>query len=228
MDKVTARVRSPASWSCRPRPSSRWRRMLATLRRRTYALYGFAPLDTPAIESRRGAPRQGRRRDGKADLPLHAAATATSRCASTSPCPWPSTSRPITRSLALPLPPLPDRQGLARREGPARPLPRVLPGRHRRHRRRQARHHERRRGPRRHRPRLLPSSASTDFTIRINNRKVLGGYFELLGVTDRTHRGPAAPSTSWRKSALEKVHAPSSGSDCGLDGAAAGQARSSS
>ena len=26
----------------------------------------------------------------------------------------------------------------------------------------------------------------TDFTIRINNRKVLGGYFELLGVRDRT------------------------------------------
>ena len=105
--------------------------------------------------SERCAARQGRRRDRKADLPFLQGrqrpvpslrpdgASGEIRC--------PALCRP-----RFPVPPFPDRKGLSRRARAARPLPRVLSGRYRRHRRRRARHHERCRDPRHHLYRLLP------------------------------------------------------------------------
>ena len=56
-----------------------------------------------------------------------------------------------------------------------------------------------------------------DFTIRINNRKVIGGYFELLGVRDRTTE-VLRTIDKLEKIGLEKVCAILR-DDCGLDGA---------
>ena len=92
--------------------------------------------------SRRRAVGQGRRRDGKADLPLPEG-RQRSGPALRSDRPAGKIRRAALRRTGFPLPPLPDRQGLPRRTRAARPLPRVLPGRYRHHRRRQAFHHER-------------------------------------------------------------------------------------
>ena len=170
-------------------------RMVAILRE-SYSLYGFTPLDTPA---HRGQPRccwpraAARRRSrstaftkGDSDLSLRFDLTV-----------------PLAKYVALhygradlPLPPLPDRQGLPGRAGPAGPLPGVLPGGHRRHRRRHAwTSPTRRRSP--------PSSIKTftalglkRFQIRVNNRKVLNGFYAMLGLDqqsgdDHAHGGQA-------------------------------------
>ena len=92
------------------------------------------PARHPHHRSERRAARQGRRRNGKADLPLLQGrqrplpalrpdgAAGKVRC--------PALCRP-----RLPVPPFPDRQGLPRRARAARPLPRVLSGGYRHHRR---------------------------------------------------------------------------------------------
>ena len=59
-----------------------------------------------------------------------------------------------------------------------------------------------------------------DFTIRINNRKVLGGYFELVGVREKTTEVLRAID-KLEKIGAEKVRAILT-DDCGLDGAQAG------
>ena len=53
-----------------PAPQQQMERIMEILRN-TYCLYGFTPLDTPVIEAADDAAGQGRRRDRKADLPLH-------------------------------------------------------------------------------------------------------------------------------------------------------------
>ena len=53
-----------------PAPQVQMERIMQVLRE-TYSLYGFYPLDTPLIESSEVLLRQGRRRDRKADIPLH-------------------------------------------------------------------------------------------------------------------------------------------------------------
>ncbi len=108
--------------------------------------------------SERRAARQGRRRDGKADLPL-----LQGRQRPLAPLRPDGPPRQIRRAALcrprLPVPPLPDRQGLPRRARAARALPRVLSGGYRRHRRRRAGHHERRRDPGDHLHRVLPPGA---------------------------------------------------------------------
>ena len=87
--------------------------------------------------------------------------------------------------LDLPVPPLPDRQGLPRRARTARPFPRVLSGGHRRHRRRQARHHQRGRdsvasSTRRSRRWVSTASRSASTTARCSN-----GFYAMLGLTEK-------------------------------------------
>lgn len=128
-----------------PQPQLQMEAIMEVLRN-TYSLYGFTPLDTPAIEAADVLLAKGggetekqiyRFQKGDSDLALRFDLTV-----------------PLAKyvalhysELAFPLPPLPDRQGLPRRTRAARPLPRVLSGRHRHHRRRQALHHERGRDP---------------------------------------------------------------------------------
>ena len=63
-------------------------RMVETLRK-TYSLYGFTPLDTPAIEASEVLLAKG---GGETEKQIYrfTRETATSPCALTSPCPWPS------------------------------------------------------------------------------------------------------------------------------------------
>ena len=82
-----------------PQPQLQMEAIMEVLRR-TYGLYGFTPLDTPAIEA--------------ADVLLVKGGGET--------------EKQIYRfqkgdSALVPVPPLPDRQGLPRRARPARPLP---------------------------------------------------------------------------------------------------------
>ena len=58
-----------------------------------------------------------------------------------------------------------------------------------------------------------------DFTIRINNRKVLGGYFELVGITDKLTEALRTVD-KLEKIGAEKVHELLM-SECSLDSAAA-------
>ena len=100
--------------------------------RTTYSRYGFTPLDTPIIEASEILLAKGggetekqiyRFSKGDSDLSLRFDLTAG------------EVRRPALQRARLPLPPLPDRQGLPRRARAARPLPRVLSGGHRHHRR---------------------------------------------------------------------------------------------
>ena len=116
-------------------------RMVSILRE-TYSLYGFTPLDTPLIEASEVLLAKGggetekqiyRFLKGDTDLSLRFDLTV-----------------PLAKyvalnygQLTLPLPSLPDRQGLPGRAGPAGPLPGVLSGGHRRHRRRRPGHQQR-------------------------------------------------------------------------------------
>ena len=158
-------------------------RMVETLRK-TYSLYGFTPSGHPRHRGQRGPAGQGRRRDREADLPLHQGRQR--------PLPAPDLTVPLAKYVALhagatdlPLPPLPDRQGLPGRAGPARPLPGEF-----------------------YQADIdvigdgsldiineaeIPSIIYKTFTalglkrfqIRVNNRKVLNGLFELLGLRSR-------------------------------------------
>ena len=134
-------TRSPASWSCCPQPQqqmeARHGRCCATTYRslRLHAARHARHRDRPTSCSPRAAARRKSRSTASpratADLALRFDLTV-----------------PLAKYVALhyneldvPLPPLPDRQGLPRRARAARPLPRVLSGGYRHHRRRQARHH---------------------------------------------------------------------------------------
>ncbi len=113
---------------------------------RPIARYGFTPLDTPAIEAAEVLLAKGggetekqiyRFTKGDSDLALRFDLTV-----------------PLAKYVALnygeltfPFRRYPDRQGLPRRARAARPLPRVLSGGYRRHRRRCARHLQRGRDP---------------------------------------------------------------------------------
>ena len=119
-----------------PQPQLQMEAIMEVLRN-TYSLYGFTPLDTPAIEAADVLLAKGggetekqiyRFQKGDSDLALRFDLTV-----------------PLAKYVALHYGELafPFRQGLPRRTRAARPLPRVLSGRHRHHRRRQALHHER-------------------------------------------------------------------------------------
>ena len=123
-----------------PRQQMVMERIMEILRE-TYSLYGFTPLDTPVIEASEVLLAKGggetekqiyRFTKGDADLALRFDLTL------------------------LPLPPLSDWQGLPGGAGPAGPVPGVLPGRHRHHRRRQAGRGQRGGDPRHYLPDLHP------------------------------------------------------------------------
>ena len=112
-----------------PRQQMVMERIMEILRE-TYSLYGFTPLDTPIIEASEVLLAKGRRRDGEADLPFHQGRRGPGlRFDLTVPLAK-YVALPLQRPL-LPLPPLPDRQGLPWGAGPAGPVPGVLPGGHR-------------------------------------------------------------------------------------------------
>ena len=126
-------------------------RFLATIRQQ-YQLYGFTPIETPAVERMEVLTRQGghaaadlhdrRAEEGDADaaLGLHFDLTV----------PLARVRRPVCGQAGLSLPPLSDPEGLAGRAGPARPVPGVLPVRRRYHWPQLARPDPRRRDPLRH------------------------------------------------------------------------------
>ena len=112
-----------------PAPQMQLERMMSILRE-TYSVYGFTPLDTPVIESAEVLLAKGggetekqiyRFTKGDSDLAL--------RFDLTVPLAGEIRRGALFRA-GLPVPPLSDRQGLPRRARPARPLPRVLPGRY--------------------------------------------------------------------------------------------------
>ena len=138
-DRCPSRPRSAGSPSCCPRSASSSSRSSTTLRR-TFELHGFANIETRSVEpldrcSPRGRDRQGdlrpaaaagraTRRTGDAGLGLHFDLTV----------PFARYVLENAGQLAVPVPPLPDPAGLARRAPAGGPLPRVHAGRHR-HRR---------------------------------------------------------------------------------------------
>ena len=182
MDKVTPRTLS-GFMELLPAPQQQMEMLFDTLRR-TYALYGFTPLDTPAIESAEVLLAKGggetekqiyRFMKGDSDLALRFDLTV-----------------PLAKYVALNRASLhfPFRRfqigkvwrGERAQRGRFREfyqadidvigdgkldimndaeVPAVI-------------------------ARAFTELGLTDFTIRINNRKVLGGYFELLGIRDKT------------------------------------------
>ena len=90
-----------------PADQIKMERLLSTLRE-TYELFGFTPLDTPAIESAEVLLAKG---GGETEKQIYRfmKGTATSRCALTSRCRWPSTGGEL-RQPGLPLQALSDRQ----------------------------------------------------------------------------------------------------------------------
>jgi histidyl-tRNA synthetase len=167
-----------------------FQRMLDVIRR-NYERFGFLPIETPVIEysdvlltktggeterqvyfvqstGALGAGEGGHARAGAA-LRSHRAAGAL--------C-----GRARARS-ELPVPPLPDAARVSRRARAARSLPRVLSVRHRRDRQGCAVGALRRRIP------AVIYSVFRElnigaFTIQLNNRKLMRGYFESLGIVD--------------------------------------------
>ena len=154
-------------------------RMVEILRK-SYSLYGFTPLDTPAIEAAEVLLAKG---GGETEKQIYRFTKATRPClALISPCLWPSIVALHQNRADLPLPPVPGSPRVYRgRAGPEGPLPGVLPGGHRRHRHgslditNEAE---------------IPSIIYKTFTalglrrfkIRVNNRKVLNGLFAILGL----------------------------------------------
>ena len=147
MAKMTPRTLS-GFMELLPAPQQQMERIMEVLRR-TYALYGFTPLDTPVIESSEVLLAKGggetekqiyRFTKGDADLALRFDLTV----------PPGQICGPALQRSDLPLPPLSNRKGLSGRACPAGPLPGILSGGHRHHRRRQALHHQRSGDPRHH------------------------------------------------------------------------------
>ena len=100
--------------------------------------------------------------------------------------------RCTTVELTFPFRRYPDRQGLPRRARTARPLPRVLSGGHRRHRRRSSWTSSTRPKCRAIIYKTFTSLGLQRFKIRINNRKVLNGFFaSRLGLTEQCRRRDA-------------------------------------
>ena len=181
--KKLKRAPSPASWSCCPPRSSRWRSCFEVLRR-VYSLYGFTPLDTPAIESAEVLLAKG---GGETEKQIYRFMKGDSDLA-------------LRFDLTVPL----AKYVAANYASLAFPFRRYQIGKVWRGERAQ-------RGRFREfyqadidvigdgkldimndaeAPAVIARAFSElgleDFTIRINNRKVLGGYFELLGIRDKT------------------------------------------
>ena len=182
MDKVTPRTLS-GFMELLPAPQQQMEVMLETLRK-TYSLYGFTPLDTPAIESAEVLLAKG---GGETEKQIYRFMRGESDIA-------------LRFDLTVPL----AKYVAANYASLAFPFRRYQIGKVWRGERAQ-------RGRFREFyqadidvigdgrldimndaevpaviARAFTELGLTDFTIRINNRKVLGGYFELLGIRDKT------------------------------------------
>ena len=188
----------PASWNCCPAtrsPSSAcWTRSGADFER-----FGFLPVETPVFElsdvllTKSGGETERQVYFVQSTGALAAGAKAARTGAALRPDRAAGALRRRARARSgLPVPPLPDPARLPRRARPERPLPRVLPVRHRRDRQGQ-----------RCRSRFdaeMPAVIDAvfaragvgDFTINFNNRKLLRGSSRASG-----HRRRRA-AASWR------------------------------
>ena len=158
--------------------------------RRNYERFGFLPVETPVFElsevllTKTGGETERQVYFVQSTGALEqGSASASWPCASTSPCRWRATWPSTSTTWQLPVPPLPDAARLPRRARAARPLPRVLPVRHRRDR--QGRAERALTTPRC--PAVIhavfsESLAIGEFTIQLNNRKLLRGFFEGVGI----------------------------------------------
>ena len=215
MDKVKARTLS-GFMELLPAPQQQMEVMLETLRR-IYSLYGFTPLDTPAIEAAEVLLAKG---GGETEKQMYRFMKGSSDLA-------------LRFDLTVPL-----AKYVAANYGQlAFPFRRYQIGKvWRGERAQRGRFREFYQAdidvigdgkldimndaevpavicPRVHRAR------PEDFTIRINNRKVLGGYFELVGITDKLTEALRTVD-KLEKIGAEKVHELLM-SECSLDSAAA-------
>ncbi len=215
MDKVTPRTLS-GFMELLPAPQQQMEVMLETLRK-TYSLYGFTPLDTPAIESAEVLLAKG---GGETEKQIYRFMRGESDIA-------------LRFDLTVPL----AKYVAANYASLAFPFRRYQIGKVWRGERAQ-------RGRFREFyqadidvigdgrldimndaevPAVIARAFTvlglTDFTIRINNRKVLGGYFELVGITDKLTEALRTVD-KLEKIGAEKVHELLM-SECGLDSASA-------
>ena len=215
MDKVTPRTLS-GFMELLPAPQQQMEVLFETLRR-TYSLYGFTPLDTPAIESAEVLLAKG---GGETEKQIYRFMKGDSDIA-------------LRFDLTVPL----AKYVAANYANLAFPFRRFQIGKVWRGERAQ-------RGRFREFyqadidvigdgkldimndaevPAVIARSFTelglTDFTIRINNRKVLGGYFELVGITDKLTEA-LRTIDKLEKIGPEKVRELLM-SECELDGAAA-------
>ena len=215
MDKVTPRTLS-GFMELLPAPQQQMEVMLETLRK-TYSLYGFTPLDTPAIESAEVLLAKG---GGETEKQIYRFMRGESDIA-------------LRFDLTVPL----AKYVAANYASLAFPFRRYQIGKVWRGERAQ-------RGRFREFyqadidvigdgrldimndaevpaviARAFTELGLTDFTIRINNRKVLGGYFELVGITDKLTEALRTVD-KLEKIGAEKVHELLM-SECGLDSASA-------
>ena len=215
MDKVTPRTLS-GFMELLPAPQQQMEVMLETLRK-TYSLYGFTPLDTPAIESAEVLLAKG---GGETEKQIYRFMRGESDIA-------------LRFDLTVPL----AKYVAANYASLAFPFRRYQIGKVWRGERAQ-------RGRFREFyqadidvigdgrldimndaevpaviARAFTELGLTDFTIRINNRKVLGGYFELVGITDKLTEALRTVD-KLEKIGTEKVHELLM-SECGLDSASA-------
>ena len=170
--------------------------------RQVYRSYGFAPIDTPALEYAEILLRQGRRGVGQADLPLHGSRRPRRRPALRPDRAVRALRRPVHRPARHAVQALSHGPGLARREHRARPLPRILAVRFRHHR-----HHVQRRrhrdGPGHSRPDARPR-----FRALRDSRQQSPGPQRPAGGAGPGRAGRCrccAPWTSCRRSAAEAV-----------------------
>ena len=127
--------------------------------RETFELHGFSSIETRSIEPIERLSAQGEDADKEIYAVSRPRPVAADDDAALGPALRPDRAvravRPRERRQAgLPVPALPDPEGVARRAAPGGPLPRVHPGRHRRRRRRPALAALRGRDAARHRRRL--------------------------------------------------------------------------
>ena len=156
---------------------------------RTFELYGFAPLETRAVEPLDQLLRKGEtskevyvlsRLQADPDDAVGRVARAALRPDRTV-CAVRSGER---RQAAVPVPALPDPEGLAGRAAAAGPLPRVHPGGHRHRRPGHARLRQRGRDPAGDRRRARAALPIPPVTIQVNNRKLCEGFYRGLGIAD--------------------------------------------
>ena len=159
------------------------------------------PLDTPSSKTSKVLLAPKRQRDGETDLPLSQGETPTCPSALTSPSPGQVCG--LEHGQAH-LPFRRFRIGKVYREG-QQGLPGVLSGGHRRHRNGalDISNEAGESPPSSIRP-SPPHQGTRRFQIRVNNRKILNGFFTMLGLSQQSGES-CARWTSWTRSARTRL-----------------------